>query len=186
MTRGWFRDWLLLPLWVAVLALAGAADALAGDAFETFGDVGQFAIPAFAAAVAVAKGDGAGLVQLGVSTVAASGVVEGLKYGVDRQGPDGSDQSFPSGHTARAFSGASYLHYRYGWQWGFPAYLAAGAVGYSRVDANKHYWSDVIAGAAIANVIAFALVDSIDDDVIVMPVVGGRKNRFGILASIHF
>lgn len=175
-----------LPLWAAVLSLFWAPAAQAGNTLETFGDIGQFAIPAFAAAVSAFKHDGPGLVQLGVSSVLSFGTVEGLKYAVDKTGPDGSGQSFPSGHTARAFSGASYLHYRYGWQWGFPAYLAAGAVAYSRIDANKHDWVDVLAGAAISNAIAFVLVDAVDDNVIVMPIIGGKKNRFGILASIHF
>ena len=31
-----------------------------------------------------------------------------------------------------------------------PAYLAAGFVGYSRVDAKKHHWYDVAASAGIA------------------------------------
>ncbi|MOA60857.1 PAP2 superfamily protein [compost metagenome] len=31
-----------------------------------------------------------------------------------------------------------------------PAYVAAGAVGWSRVESDNHYWRDVIAGAAIA------------------------------------
>jgi membrane-associated phospholipid phosphatase len=37
-----------------------------------------------------------------------------------------------------------------GWQWGLPAYLAAGFVGYSRVEAKQHHWWDVAASAGIA------------------------------------
>ena len=72
------------------------------------------------------------------------------------------------------------------WQYGTPAYLAASVVGYSRVEADKHFVSDVIAGAAIANVVAFFLVDSIDEDVVIIPVFNSRKPNFGILAHFKF
>jgi membrane-associated phospholipid phosphatase len=49
-----------------------------------------------------------------------------VKRTVDRERPDGGGLSFPSGHT----SGASYLHYRYGWKYGLPTYLAEAAVGW--------------------------------------------------------
>jgi membrane-associated phospholipid phosphatase len=38
---------------------------------------------------------------------------------------------------------------RYGWEYGVPAYAAASFVAYSRVEANRHYPRDVIAGAGI-------------------------------------
>ena len=58
-------------------------------------------------------------------------------------------ESFPSGHTALAFSGASFIAYRYEKKYAIPAYLLATFVGYSRVYAKKHYWDDVIVGAGI-------------------------------------
>jgi membrane-associated phospholipid phosphatase len=160
--------------------------AMAGGSLETYGDVGQIAIPAIAAVVSAAKEDGEGIVQLAISAAATFATVQILKVTVDKERPNGGSESFPSGHTSGAFSGASYLHYRYGWEWGFPAYAAAALVGYSRVDADEHDWTDVIAGAAIANAFAFLLVDSVDDNVIVMPFIGGKKDRFGIVAKILF
>lgn len=112
--------------------------------------------------------------------------MHGLKRAVDRERPDGGGLSFPSGHTSGAFSGASYLHYRYGWEYGLPAYLTAAAVGYSRVVADKHYWTDVLAGAAIANLSAFLLDDPINQRVTVLPMLDARKPSFGIVASIRF
>ena len=45
------------------------------------------------------------------SAVLMTGVTAGLKYTVCRPRPDGSgDDSFPSGHTARAFMAATMLH----------------------------------------------------------------------------
>jgi len=45
--------------------------------------------------------------------------------------------------------GAAFIHQRYGWEYGIPAYVAASYVAYSRVQADKHFVEDVIAGAAI-------------------------------------
>jgi len=72
-----------------------------------------------------------------------------LKYTVNETRPDGGTHSFPSGHTSLAFTGAEFIRKEYGWGWGTPAYLAAGFVGWSRVESKRHYTRDVLAGAAI-------------------------------------
>ena len=72
-----------------------------------------------------------------------------LKYAVNETRPDGGSHSFPSGHTAAAFTGAEFIRKEYGWWWGIPAYAMATYVGWSRVDAREHYAHDVLAGAAI-------------------------------------
>ncbi len=64
-------------------------------------------------------------------------------------------RSFPSDNTANAFMGAGFIHKRYGWNYSVPAYIAATFVGYSRVEADKHYVEDVIAGAAIGLLSSF-------------------------------
>jgi membrane-associated phospholipid phosphatase len=178
-------------IFVVVLVLAfSPPDVFAGKSgLEIYGDVGQYAIPGVAAVVSLWREEGhdnEGLIQLGISTLVTVGIVQGLKHTIDRERPNGKDRSFPSGHSAAAFSGASYLHYRYGWQYGTPAYLAASVVGYSRVEADKHFVGDVIAGAAIANLVAFFLVDSINEDVVIIPVFNSKKPNFGILANFKF
>lgn len=72
-----------------------------------------------------------------------------LKYGINAERPNGGGQSFPSGHTSMAFAGAEFMRKEYGWFWGVPAYLAAGYVGWSRVESRNHWTADVLAGAAI-------------------------------------
>lgn len=132
--------------------------ASAGGAFETYGDVAAMAIPAMAGAVAIYRNDGDGLVRLATAYAASVALTHGLKLIVRRMRPDGSNElSFPSGHSTRAFVGASYIHYRYGFRRAIPAYIAAVAVAASRVDARKHYWSDVIAAALLAHAVAYAL-----------------------------
>ena len=73
----------------------------------------------------------------------------GFKFGIDAERPNGGGESFPSGHTALAFAGAGFIYRQRGWTWGAPAALAAGFVGWSRVESEHHYWRDVLAGAAI-------------------------------------
>jgi membrane-associated phospholipid phosphatase len=77
-------------------------------------------------------------------------VTAALKYSVREERPNGSDRrSFPSGHTSLAATGAEFIRKEYGWGWAAPAYLAASFVAWSRVEADKHYTHDVLAGAAI-------------------------------------
>ncbi len=67
--------------------------------------------------------------------------------------PDGSkSNSFPSGHTSTAFVGAELLHQEYGsksiW-YSIAGYSVASATGYMRMYNNRHWFSDVVAGAGL-------------------------------------
>lgn len=88
-----------------------------------------------------------------LSTGLESGVVSVLKNGTQRTRPDGSSQtSFPSGHTATAFVAAEFLHQEYkdksAWI-SVGGYAMATMIGVSRVYNDKHWISDVVAGAGI-------------------------------------
>lgn len=103
--------------------------------------------------------------------LAAAGVVNGLlKFTLGRGRPDhvGYDsdefrplsfvdhwQSFPSGHTMVAFSLAAAIAEETGNPWvsGF-AYGSAAMVGWSRVYDNRHWTSDVVAGAILGTVVS--------------------------------
>lgn len=92
-----------------------------------------------------------------ISTSISMGVlmleVYGVKYGVGRLRPDGTTyNSFPSGHTAMAFTAASALHKEYGYlsPWvGIAGYTAATVTGISRALNNRHWLSDVVVGAGM-------------------------------------
>lgn len=82
------------------------------------------------------------------------GYTELLKLAVGRERPNGQDdKSFPSGHTSNAFALAAVAERHYGWKLGVPAYLAASLVGASRIQQDKHYLSDVVAGAALGYIV---------------------------------
>ena len=78
----------------------------------------------------------------------------GLKFATQRTRPDGSnDRSFPSGHASGAFALATVTEVFHGPLYGIPAYLLASAIAVSRIDANKHVASDVVAGAVLGTLI---------------------------------
>jgi hypothetical protein len=80
-------------------------------------------------------------------------VVFATKNITQQERPDHSDNlSFPSGHTATAFTNAALLYYEYKdsnlW-YASSGFLFAAATGVLRIANNKHYTSDVLAGAGI-------------------------------------
>ena len=69
---------------------------------------------------------------------------------VDSPRPDtGATNSFPSGHTATVFTGAELMRLEYSTGIGFGAYAVACGVGFLRIWNNRHWLTDVIAGAGI-------------------------------------
>lgn len=127
----------------------GSGGALAADPTETSGDIILVALPATALGLTFGRDDAAGRKQFYAAAATSVGATYALKYSVDKQRPDGGDQSFPSGHSSTTFMAASFIQLRYGWAWGTPAYLAAAYTGWSRVESKRHWPEDVYAGAAI-------------------------------------
>jgi membrane-associated phospholipid phosphatase len=89
---------------------------------------------------------GADLVKAQLMAQILSG---GMKFAVSRTRPDGTAYSFPSGHTTMSFATATVLQSHFGWKVGVPAYAVASYVAASRVQAKRHYLSDVLFGAAL-------------------------------------
>ena len=155
-----------------------------------YGDLLQIIIPMSASIICAHKDRSAGLDDSGqlmlVPTVAISVVAsEALKRIVDSKRPDGSKHSFPSGHSTAAFAGASFLHYRYGWQYGLPAYGLATFVGYSRVQAKRHRVADVVGGAILAGTVAHWLTEKQNDNVQILPFSSSPKD-VGVALKVKF
>ena len=90
---------------------------------------------------------------LGISSLLMMGTVGGVKTLSHRQRPDGSTfNSFPSGHTATSFMGAEFMRQEYKdvspW-YGVYGYAVATATGVLRMYNNRHWLSDVVAGAGL-------------------------------------
>jgi hypothetical protein len=81
------------------------------------------------------------------------GIITATKYLVQEERPDQSDNlSFPSGHTAIAFTNAALLFHEYresNFWYASSGFLFATATGIFRVANNRHYASDVLTGAGI-------------------------------------
>ena len=90
---------------------------------------------------------------LGTAYLIMGGTVNILKHTGNVRRPDGSStNSFPSGHTATAFMGAEYLYQEYKnvslW-YGISGYIVATGTGLFRMYNNRHWLTDVAAGAGI-------------------------------------
>ena len=88
-----------------------------------------------------------------MSNIFLNVTVSSVKKLTQEQRPDGSSfASFPSGHTAEAFANAEFLRQEYkevsSW-YGIAGYVTATATGVLRMYNNKHWLSDVIAGAGV-------------------------------------
>lgn len=124
------------------------------------GDLMMVMTPAYAFGMTVMAKDWQGSLQLAESVLGAQLATEGIKALELEKRPNGEDRkSFPSGHAAGAFSGAMFVHRRYGWRPALIPYGMSLVAGWSRVDARAHYWHDVLAGAAVSALFTWVLVD---------------------------
>ncbi len=88
-----------------------------------------------------------------MSFALSQAILESMKYTIRRERPDGSTRnSFPSGHTAMAFLGAEVLYqeYKHVSPWiGYAGYAVATGTGLMRMYNNRHWLTDVVAGAGL-------------------------------------
>lgn len=87
-----------------------------------------------------------------ISNLVASAITFQLKVMTNKTRPDGSQQSFPSGHTTIAFTNAAVLFNEFketSPALAYSGYAFATATGAFRIANNKHWVSDVLVGAGI-------------------------------------
>lgn len=96
---------------------------------------------------------------------------QSMKHLISTRRPDNSDDhSFPSGHTATAFVTATILHREYGHispLVSIGGYATAAATGILRIRKNRHWASDVAAGAGIgilATELGYCIADALFRD----------------------
>jgi membrane-associated phospholipid phosphatase len=98
---------------------------------------------------------------IGVTLLTSTIITTSMKFAIDRERPfvtypdiqkltGAGSPSFPSGHTSEAFATATSLSLAFPkWYVIAPAYVWAGAAGYSRMHLGVHYPSDVLVGALV-------------------------------------
>lgn len=85
---------------------------------------------------------------------------ESLKYATMRKRPNGGARmSFPSGHASITATFAASISEMYDWdlRLAVPLYLTTAFVGASRIQANEHFFSDVIAGITVGTVVGVSV-----------------------------
>jgi membrane-associated phospholipid phosphatase len=117
-------------------------------------DIGDYAlhVPALTSLLMIiVKKDKEGFGQFTKSYGTTLAVTYALKYAINKPRPKNATDghAFPSGHTSAAFSGATFLQRRYGWEYGIPAYAVASFVGYSRIKGDRHDIWDVLGGVIV-------------------------------------
>jgi len=103
--------------------------------------------------------------ELTGETLAVTGItVESLKAIFPRDRPDGHSGSFPSGHSALSFAAATLIARRIEdadhTGLGYLLYVPATYVALNRVESDKHWASDVVAGACIGLTLANLFYDA--------------------------
>lgn len=174
------------PTMLAIASLAASSPAQAGTgAWDDAGSITRDALVAAALATPAIQRDWNGTLQAAGSIGATAALTYSLKQSISEWRPDRSDRkSFPSGHTSVSFAAAATLENRYGWKAGLPAHLAAMFVAVSRVEARKHHWHDVLAGAALGEASGLLLTRRHDNDVRYFPWSDGRGG--GIAVAMRF
>jgi len=89
---------------------------------------------------------------LAFSNLLSAGITHGIKQIIDKERPNGQHFSFPSGHTTLVFTNATVLKNEFKDTSFLLAYSGYGfgiATGAFRMINNKHWFSDVLAGAGI-------------------------------------
>ena len=118
------------------------------------------------------------LVALG--EVINAGLTRGIKVLVDERRPDGGVHSFPSGHTANVFLGAhiAYKEFKESNLWlAYSGYAVGLFVAGSRVYNNRHWVSDVVAGAG------FGILSAELSYLIYFPIRNAIAQRINLRAS---
>ena len=84
-------------------------------------------------------------------------VTHSLKRAIGKSRPDGARHAFPSGHTAASFMGATMLYHEFKDEnviYASSGYLFSTTTGGMRVMNNRHWVSDVLAGAGVGILVA--------------------------------
>ena len=143
-----------------------AGETLGGARFQLASAVATFAVGQITGNAKVTA-VGADLVSANIVAQTMTGAV---KMSMRRGRPDGTQFSFPSGHTSVSFASATVLQRHFGWKAGVPAYAFASYVAASRIHDKRHFLSDVAFGAAVGIVSGWTVTMGRETSVTLAPV----------------
>ena len=172
-------------LFTLLIFLNSALFASKKDDVALAGDIVVSLLPTAAISKVVYERDGKGAVEYTATIATTLATTYLLKYTIDAERPNGeNNRSFPSGHSSTAFSTATFMQIRYGWQYGVPAYLAATFVAWSRVYSDYHYTRDVIAGGVLGMVSSYVFTTNYKEPINITPIV--ENGTYGLILSHRF
>lgn len=109
-----------------------------------------------------------------------------LKATTRRERPDGSNKlSFPSAHASGAFTLATVIEIFHGPLYGIPSYALASMIALSRMDANKHFATDTMAGALLGTLIGLGVAKFHKKEFKNFFVIPTASNDFAGMTFIH-
>ncbi len=149
--------------------------------WDDFSNYATYALTATSLALPAYDNDVDGIKEsvFSIGTAGAISIVGKSLIHENRPDHSGND-SFPSNHASIAFASATNIHIRYGWQMGLPAYGIASLVAVGRVEADKHYWKDVIAGALIGSASSYIFTTPLNNNVTIVPWIDHRQAGLAI------
>lgn len=135
-----------------------------------------------------------------IALVTMAGITYGLKYCITEKRPNSNEyNSFPSGHTALAFTGAELVRKEYGNYWGLGSYTIATTVAFFRLYNDEHWINDVITSAGIGILsadLAYALLPVTEkvlnkvftqaSDVSFQPIINPIEKLCAVSCTVYF
>jgi len=122
-----------------------------------------------------------------LSALALNGLTTLALKGVARtEVPNGEEFGWPSGHTSSSFCFATVMQEAYGSWVGVPLFALAGFVGYERIDARNHDFSDVVSGALIGLAIGHAVSQNHEARIFgmeVLPYTDPERGAVGVMLT---
>ena len=100
------------------------------------------------------------LKYLVATEIIGTGIVQAVKRMTNIRRPDGTNYSFPSGHTTQAFAGATLLFMEFHESClplALSGYGLALTTGFLRMTNNRHWLPDVVAGAGLGILVPWLL-----------------------------
>jgi len=173
----------------ALTALFGSANLAQAGKLQDFGDFARFGAPLSVGVLAVLMGDYEGLAQYSTGYVSGRLATYGIKRLTQKKRPNfrpgDKKLAFPSGHVEQTWQAAAFVRTRYGcYEFTFnclkftvPFAAVAAVTAYSRVDADKHDYIDVLGGVVLAEAITWIVADKFDPSLRIMPTF---NNGFGL------